>query len=458
MEAGAGSRFRAKHMEGTTTTSNSSRIISNGSNNNSNDETKKASSSGWVNDIAVPAAGMFFFYVCHDALQEEMFRTDGFEFAWFMSLAEASTMLLCSALFEGVSILRPAAQNHHHHHHHQKKMAKKANDAHTMFVALAIGLFVAASHGLGNSALLYCSYPLKVAFKSCKLIPTMFVNVLINGTKHSSLEYTAAVLMCMGLFGMSIADTFSFHSSNTTNINNITSDAVFSIGAHLIGPILLTMAISFESVVPNLQDRLLRRSKLSTADMIFMSNSSMVFILLCITISSGEFFHALHFCRTASQKQLSLPISINLILLLQCLCAYFGLRCYLTVVRSHGGVAGVLVANARKIVTIALSFILFSKPFRLLHAIGLLLVFCGVYIGVILRKHRAHGQQKKTEEDDDDDEERQQQQQQQLQLPASNTKQKYDQSQQMIDSGCSDHRIIKQTSNYSPIVVKLPMG
>ena len=44
---------------------------------------------------------------------------------------------------------------------------------------------------------------------------------------------------------------------------------------------------------------------------------------------------------------------------------------------------GVLLANARKLITIVLSFVLFSKPFNERHVVGLILVGIGVYLGCI---------------------------------------------------------------------------
>ena len=52
----------------------------------------------------------------------------------------------------------------------------------------------------------------------------------------------------------------------------------------------------------------------------------------------------------------------------------------------YGGVAGVLLANGRKIVTIILSFALFAKSFNERHFVGLVLVFAGVYLGYMSKK------------------------------------------------------------------------
>ena len=64
---------------------------------------------------------------------------------------------------------------------------------------------------------------------------------------------------------------------------------------------------------------------------------------------------------------------------------------------------GVLLANARKVITIVLSFVLFAKPFNERHVVGLILVGVGVYLGCIsksmTKEKKDMGQMKKSDED-----------------------------------------------------------
>ena len=64
---------------------------------------------------------------------------------------------------------------------------------------------------------------------------------------------------------------------------------------------------------------------------------------------------------------------------------------------------GVLLANARKVITIVLSFVLFAKPFNERHVVGLILVGVGVYLGCIsksmTKEKKDKRQSKKSDED-----------------------------------------------------------
>merc|ERR1712032_1017890 len=84
----------------------------------------------------------------------------------------------------------------------------------------------------------------------------------------------------------------------------------------------------------------------------------------------------------------------SVVLLCQAVCAYLGLKCYLTIIRDQGGVVGVLCANLRKIFTIILSFTLWKKSFNERHFVGLLLVFLGVYLGFISKKTSKKGRKR----------------------------------------------------------------
>mmetsp|Transcript_16428 Transcript_16428/g.20516 ORF Transcript_16428/g.20516 Transcript_16428/m.20516 type:complete len:395 (-) Transcript_16428:21-1205(-) len=324
-------------------------------------------------ELFLPALGMFIFYVCHDALQEEMFRFPGYQYGWFMTLAEVTIMLLGGMISEGT----------------YKVTWPPRGGNQTVIISIVAGLCIAGSHGFGNTALRYSSYPLKVAFKSCKLVPTMAMGVCLTGRRHTRAEYVAAFVMCAGLFMLTIADV-NMGSSGSYSEGGIQvaekpqlrelKGGEGAMSVLYFGPMLLVVSTSLDSIVPNLQERLLQRYGVPTIQMIFLSNIFMFIILVTYTFFSGELLSALKYCHN--------HIRVLLVLTMQSFCAYCGLRCYLTVIRRHGGVAGVLLGNARKIMTIILSFIIFSKPCHTLHCVGLSFIFIGVYLGLRTKRKR----------------------------------------------------------------------
>ncbi|KAL3804672.1 hypothetical protein HJC23_008487 [Cyclotella cryptica] len=218
----------------------------------------------------------------------------------------------------------------------------------------------------------------------------MALGACVTGRKHTALQYTAALVMGMGLAVLTAADVFTNTQNNKLKLvgnlnigvggemNDTVNSLANGVVGPLLGPTLLTISTFFDSVVPNLQEQLLQTAKVKTSEMIFVSNAVMCFVLVIYTTYSREMMEAWNYCihhRDAS-----------VVLLLQGVCAYLGLQCYLAMIRDHGGVMAVLLANGRKIATIVLSFMLFAKPFNSRHFVGLVLVFVGVYLGYISKK------------------------------------------------------------------------
>ena len=62
-----------------------------------------------------------------------------------------------------------------------------------------IAFFYAFAMVASNQALQHVSYPTQALGKSCKMIPIMFANVMINGTKYSNLKYASAFFITVGI-------------------------------------------------------------------------------------------------------------------------------------------------------------------------------------------------------------------------------------------------------------------
>ena len=70
--------------------------------------------------------------------------------------------------------------------------------------------------------------------------------------------------------------------------------------------------------------------------------------------------------------------------------AYVAVSFHMTLVQELGSVAAVIVGNARKALTIVLSFVLFPKPFSVYYVFGVILVFGSVILNVVLKEQRKH--------------------------------------------------------------------
>lgn len=67
---------------------------------------------------------------------------------------------------------------------------------------------------------------------------------------------------------------------------------------------------------------------------------------------------------------------------------YLGIQFVLTLVRTCGAPIAATVTTARKAVTIALSFVFFSKPFTIQYVWSGLIVVLGIYLNVYSKKYK----------------------------------------------------------------------
>ena len=305
-----------------------------------------------VRALATSVLGLFVFYVAHDALQERAFRRPGFQFGWFMTACEIGTMAACALIWER----SPGGSAKGHE--------PGGTDAgpRRKYLALLV-LTIAVSQGTGSTALRHVNYPVKVAFKSCKLVPTMVFSQCLNGAAYGAAEYVAALLMCASLALLGLADARAGAAPNQA-----------------LGFVLLGVAVCSDAFVPNLQQKLLRGLKMPIGEMVVVSNCGSFALVLAYVCATGELAAATAYLRTR-------PHVVGL-LAAQALAGYAGLRCYLSVIRNVSGVAGVLTTSARKVVTLVLSFLLFEKPFSGQHALALALLAAGVGLTIRAKQRR----------------------------------------------------------------------
>ena len=109
---------------------------------------------------------------------------------------------------------------------------------------------VMTTNMLGTQAVHYVDYPVKVVFKSTKLIPTMLISTAMGNARNwSILDYSAALLLCGS------AASFAFSASSTPKQGE---KAHLARGQALIGIGMLVTAVCADALVPNCQQWVLR--------------------------------------------------------------------------------------------------------------------------------------------------------------------------------------------------------
>lgn len=231
-----------------------------------------------------------------------------------------------------------------------------------------IALMVLISLVSGNIALKWVSYPVKVVVKSCKLLPTMAMGSLLLRKRYSLGEQMSALLLCIGLVGFTLADGPGGGGGG---------DASSPLGMGL-----LLVAVTADAVQVQISERMMRTYPFLTPMHVMLHSNGMALLAILVGIvATGE--HA---------RAPPLPVGL---LCLYGSTSWIGVCCFIELTRSWGGAAAVAVTSSRKLLTVALSFVLFPKPFQPLQG----LAGCAVIAGVALHKRGAKAASRTAEPD-----------------------------------------------------------
>jgi len=220
---------------------------------------------------------------------------------------------------------------------------------------LRISLLVLASLLSGNVALRWVSYPVKVVVKSCKLLPTMALGSLLLRKRYSTHDQLAALLLCAALVG------FSFAGRGAASASGGKPSSPLGVG-------VLLFATFCDAVQVLLSERMLKASPHLTPNHVMLYTNGFAFLAVLVGITyTGEMSHA--------------PPQLPwLKLILYGSCSWVGVCCFIGLTRRWGATAAVVATNARKLLSVALSFVLFPKPFSLGFAFSGLACVAGVWV------------------------------------------------------------------------------
>jgi len=226
-----------------------------------------------------------------------------------------------------------------------------------MKVYYVLALLTVATMCLSNSSLGYLNYPTQVIFKSSKLIPVMIGGIIIQGKVYSKLDFLSCLLMTLGCIAFT------------------TADITISPNFDWFGILLISAALCADAAIGNYQELCLKTYKSSTSEMVLYSYGLGSIILLVENLIFQKGLFSLVWL-------VFTDVQIMTNLFLFSLTGYIGVKFVLRLVQNFGALLAVTVTTCRKIVTIALSFVLFNKPFSQWYLLGGVLVVVGIFMNV----------------------------------------------------------------------------
>jgi solute carrier family 35 (adenosine 3'-phospho 5'-phosphosulfate transporter), member B3 len=290
--------------------------------------------------LLILVGGVYLFFGIHNFLQEALMHQPGFSHLGVMlGYFEVLGVTLCCFAERQVYL-----QSDPNSEYGQRKAPLSAYPMLT--------LCLLSSSALSNLSLNYINFPTKVVFRSCKLIPTMVIASILHRKIFSGTEYICATMACVGLICFAAAE-FQTRPS-----------------FHPIGLFLVSASVCADAILPNVQESLFRNYQASRLEVTLYTNAFTLILMTLSTLASGDLLQCLQLMR--SSRHLSLCICLYTFI------AYLAIGCHMTVVQRYGGVAAVLIATGRKVLTLIVSFLLFPKTFTWFYPLGTVLVLTGL--------------------------------------------------------------------------------
>jgi adenosine 3'-phospho 5'-phosphosulfate transporter B3 len=221
----------------------------------------------------------------------------------------------------------------------------------------------------------------------------MLIGVLLLGKRFSSAQAAAAVMLCFGLIGFTLADkdqTESFSPLPADSASASASASSSSAASATTGVVMLTVSVLLDATIPNFYERLFTPTagtfgtqRAPATDFVMMWVNAVALITLApALVLTGQLADALAYFAQPANWHLAV------VLLVFALLSYAGISCMLLLTSEAGGIFSTALATARKAVTIALSFVLFpGKRFTPLVACAGALVLGGIALGATASKH-----------------------------------------------------------------------
>ena len=235
---------------------------------------------------------------------------------------------------------------------------------------IRLSLVVFGATALASFSLQYVTYPTKVVFKSAKLIPTMVVATALQGTKYGFLDYTAALLLCIGAAG------YSYNSAKAGDGSN-----------SLPGLVLLFISIVCDAFVPNLQQQFLSPPKSLQATELMVNVNAVGWVSLTVyMVVVGQLQRVIHTCWTYPK--------LIVYLVLIGLGLSTAVLAYTKLIKASGSVVAVAVATLRKVATVVLSYVFFPKAVHSIHILSGFLVLGGVIVSAVSKQQQRRRQEK----------------------------------------------------------------
>lgn len=252
---------------------------------------------------------------------------------------------------------------------------------------IALSILRAFDLAVTNSAMMYLNYPAKTLIKSCRVVFTMFMGVLIRKKKYKLRDYAAVFTLVIGLLIFLHADS--------------SSAAVF----HPVGVALLTLSLLCDGTLNNWSEQMMEEHQLTQDEF----HSKLYFVSLIATVVAAHWQNELFpgieyfFFRPGTVTEIeSMDEIVNptwtitrkaMALVLFGTTGIMGASCLGAITKRFGALSMALTSTARKATTLFLSLAVFNNDCTLEHLVGVCLFMTGLMMKTLSKRKTGQKEQ-----------------------------------------------------------------
>ena len=229
---------------------------------------------------------------------------------------------------------------------------------------ITLAVFTLGGMLFTNWALSYLNYPMRVVFKSSKVIPVMLMGVLLQGKHYTKAEYATVFTLATAIVIFTLGDA--------------SESPKFS----FIGIFLISIGVLFDAVTANYEEKhFFRKCQCSQGEVMAYSSIIGTSYLIVPMMYSGELGSALSHAFDHPEV-FYMTVSFSAL-------GYCGVAFILLLIKHFGATNAEIVKSCRKVCTIVLSYAAISKPFGKLHIIGGMLFVASIVMTIKVKGDKA---------------------------------------------------------------------
>jgi adenosine 3'-phospho 5'-phosphosulfate transporter B3 len=300
------------------------------------------------------------FHVLNSVLQEGVLYLPGFKHELLMSFLQTVAVTIFSLV-----------------------QFRSAGEPRKTPLHIYVGLSIVASLSvvLTNKGSVLLNYPTQVVFKSSKLLFVMVMRAIFLRSKRrpSLAEVAGAVIVVVGLTGF----TWASHKTSTPSIHKAVASSSILPNDFVLGVIVIIIALICDTLLYMGEEAYCFSTyQSSNVEVILFTTMFGVFNTfgtLCVT---GKVTESIAYA-TSEPRLVIFVIAFSA-------CNFLGTHFLLSIVSEFDANYAVMATSVRKMCTILLSFLIYPKPFTLLHSISLATVVGGIVIHDRAKKSHHH--------------------------------------------------------------------